>query len=66
MRFRRARILEWVPFPSLEDLSNPGTKLTTPASSALEHRFFTTEPPGKPIESFVVAFRREFALPIRC
>ena len=33
-----------LPFPSPEDLCNPGIKL---ASSALAGRFFTIEPPGK-------------------
>ena len=42
----QVRILEWVPFPSLEDLPNPGIEPTSPA---LAGSFFTTEPPGKPI-----------------
>ena len=33
-------------FPSPGDLPNPGIKPTSPA---LAGRFFTTEPPGKPI-----------------
>ena len=41
----QARILEWVPFPSTGNLSNPGTD---PASLPLAGRFFTTELPGKP------------------
>ena len=41
----QARILEWVSFPSLGDLLNPGIKPTSPA---LADRFFTTEPPGQP------------------
>ena len=40
-----ARILEWLPFPSPEDLPNPGVEL---ASHALAGGFFTTEPPAKP------------------
>ena len=36
-------------FPSSEDLPNPGIKPTFPVSPALAGRFFTTEPPGKPI-----------------
>jgi len=36
-----------LPFPSPSYLSSPGIK---PTSSALAHRFFTTEPPGKPRE----------------
>ena len=41
----QARILEWLPFPSPGDLPDPGIE---PASPALAHRFFTTEPPEKP------------------
>ena len=44
----QARILEGLPFPSLGDLPNPGTK---PESLALSGRFLTTEPPGKPPNS---------------
>jgi len=45
----QARILE-VAFPPLGDLSNPGIKPACPVSPALAGGFFTTEPPGKPIE----------------
>ena len=41
----QARILEWVPFPSLGDLPNPGIECVFPA---LAGGFFTFEPPGKP------------------
>ena len=41
----QARILEGVPFPSPEDLPNPGTK---PMSPALAGGCFTNESPGKP------------------
>ena len=41
----QARILEGVPFPSPEDLPNPGTKCM---SSALAGGCFTNESPGKP------------------
>ena len=30
-RISQARILEWVAFPSLENLPDPGTELTSPA-----------------------------------
>ena len=33
-----------LPFPSLEDLPNPGIEPTTPMSPALAVGFFTTEP----------------------
>ena len=42
----QARILQWVPFPSLGDPPNPGIK---PMSPALAGGFYVTEPPGKPI-----------------
>ena len=35
-----------LPFPSLEDLPDPGIK---PVSPALAGGFFATEPPGKPM-----------------
>ena len=41
----QARKLEGLPFPSPEDLPNPGIK---PESPDLAGGFFTTEPPGKP------------------
>jgi len=37
-----------LPFPSPEDLPDPGIK---PASPALAGIFFTSEPPGKPLPS---------------
>ena len=40
-----ARIPQWMPFRSAEDLPHPGTK---PASPALAGQFFSAEPPGKP------------------
>ena len=42
----QARILEWLPFPSLGDLFNPEIESASPALAGV---FFTTEPPGKPI-----------------
>ena len=39
-----------LPFPSPGDLPDPGTE---PASPVLAGRFFTTEPPGKPINGVV-------------
>ena len=46
MEFPRQEYWSGLPFPSPEDLSDPGTE---PASPALADRFFTTELPGKPI-----------------
>ena len=42
----QARILEQDALPSLGNLPDPGIESTSPA---LEGRFFTTEPPGKPL-----------------
>ena len=42
----QARIWSGLPFPSPEDLLDPGIE---PASPALAGRFFTTEPPEKPL-----------------
>ena len=41
----QARILEWVPFPSPNDLPNPGIE---PRSLALQADSLPSEPPGKP------------------
>ena len=38
-----------LPFPPPGDLPNPGIEAASLASSALAGRFFTTEPPGKPM-----------------
>ena len=45
LEFSRQEYWSWLPFPSPENLSNPGIE---PGSSALTGGFFTTEPPGKP------------------
>ena len=36
-------------FPPLEKLFNPGTELVSPVAPTLAGRFFTTEPPRKPL-----------------
>ena len=41
----KARILEWVAYPSPEDLPNPGIELGSPA---LQADSLSAEPPGKP------------------
>ena len=46
MRFPRQEHWSGLPVPSSGDLHDPGVE---PTSSALAGRFFTTEPPGKPI-----------------
>ena len=42
----QARILEWLPFPSPEDLHNPRIKLRSPT---LQVDSLLSEPPGKPV-----------------
>ena len=49
MEFSRQEHWSGLLFPSAKDLCNPGIKFTSLASAALAGRFFTTEPPGKPI-----------------
>ena len=55
----RARILEWVAFPSPGDLPDPGIKPTSPA---LAGRFFTTEPAGKPLSQNATQQLRELLM----
>ena len=42
----QARILEWLPFTTAEDLPDPGIEPASLASLALAGGFFTTVPPG--------------------
>ena len=53
-RILQARILEWVTIPFSRDLPDPGIELASTTSQALAGRFFTTEPPGKPITPAVL------------
>ena len=46
MGFSRQEYWSGLPFPSPEDLPNAGIESTSPA---LADGFFTTEPPGKPV-----------------
>ena len=49
MEFSGQEYWTWLPFHPAVDPLDPGIKLVSPVSSALVGRFFTTEPPGKPI-----------------
>ena len=49
-------------FSSPGDLANPGIELVFPASPVLAGRFFTTEPPGKPIGSQELCLQKHFPL----
>ena len=51
MGFPRQEYWSGLPFPSPGDLPKPGTES---GSSALAGRFFTTEPPGKPLKTSLV------------
>ena len=48
MEFFRQEYWSGLPFPSPEDLPDPGIKPVSLVSAALASRFLTTEPPGKP------------------
>ena len=45
-----------MPFPSPGDLPDPGAEAASLASPALAGRFFTTEPPGKPLALATTSF----------
>ena len=46
----QARILEWVPFPSPGDLSDPGIK---PRPSEFQADSLPSEPPEKPVHVYI-------------
>ena len=54
MGFPRQEYWSGLPFPSPGDLPDPGIKPTSPA---LTGRFFTTEPPGKPVYMAIINAR---------
>ena len=49
MGFPRQEYWSGMPFPSPGDIPDPEIE---PMSPALAGRFFTTEPPGKPLDQF--------------
>ena len=49
MGFPRQKHWGGLPFPSPWDFPDPGIEPTSLMSHALEGRFFTTMPPGKPL-----------------
>ena len=49
----QARILEWIATSSFRDLPDPGIEHMSLRSPALAGGFFTTEPPGKPIYTYI-------------
>ena len=50
MEFSRQEYWNGLPFPTAEDLPDPGIKSMSSASPALAGGFFTPEAPGKPQE----------------
>ena len=48
MEFSRQEYWSGLPFPSPEDLPNPGIEPASPCISCTSRQFFTTVPPGKP------------------
>ena len=54
--FPRREHWSGLPFPSPGDLSNPGIQ---PSSPALAGRFFTAEPPAKPVEYYTAMKKNE-------
>jgi len=50
----QARILEWIAISYSRGSSDPGIE---PTSLAMAGRFFTTEPPGKPIYYLMLSFK---------
>ena len=51
--FSRHEYWTGLPFLPPGDLPNPRMEPESPASSALAGRFFTTEPPGKPLRCLI-------------
>ena len=49
MEFSRQEYVSWLPFLLPRDLPDSGIELVSPTFPALAGRFFTTEPPGKPM-----------------
>ena len=49
MEFPRQQYCSGLPFPSPEDLPDPGIEPTSPGSLALQENSLPTEPPGKPL-----------------
>ena len=61
MGFSRQEHWSGLPFPSPGDLPNPRTE---PSSPTLAGRFFTTEPPGKPLPLWYFGINTSFSVDI--
>ena len=53
MAFSRQEYWSALTFPTPGDLPDPGIKPASPESLALTARFFTTAPPGKPMQDWI-------------
>ena len=60
MGFSRQEYWSGLPFPSSGNLPGPRIEFMSPASTALAGVFFTTEPPGKPLQSFMHTYMQGF------
>ena len=58
----QARILEWVPMPSSRGSSQPRDQTWVSFGSYIAGRFFTTEPPGKPLPAHIPILSLLFCL----
>ena len=56
MEFSRQEYWSELLFPPPGDLRDPGIEPVSPTSPALAGRFFTTEPPGKPMYTYIPSF----------
>ena len=62
MGFPKREYWSGLPFPSPEDLTEPGIEPESPvlqAASCITAGFFTTEPPGKPVVSQFWVFMKD-------
>ena len=68
MEFSRQEYWNGLPFPSPEDLPNPGIKSASPARvSCIAGGFFTTEPPGKtPSGVWLTPLYSQILNPFKC
>ena len=55
MGFPRQEYWSGLPFPFPGDLPDPGNEAISPVSHALEGRFYTGEPPGKPHFTLIIS-----------
>ena len=53
MEFSRQEYWSGLPFPTAGDFPDPGIEPMSLASPALAGRFFTTAPPGKPVNYMI-------------